>query len=209
MDVHAPHEPVHTWKDFFIHLAIITIGLFIALMLESFVEYIHHRHIVREARENIREEIERNHTKLQKDLGYLDDDTAHIKTNIATLHRLRADPKDFKGDLTYTIRFNGMENSAWTSARDMGALIYMPLKEVQNTSDIYDTQTMVTQRVDDLIQRETHIEAPILAVEKSDDLTPAQIDDMLHQSAICLVDITVLKQILQQLDTQYVDALKS
>ena len=30
LDVHAPHATVHTWKDFFIHITIITIGLLIA-----------------------------------------------------------------------------------------------------------------------------------------------------------------------------------
>jgi hypothetical protein len=30
LDVHAPHEPVHTWKSFFIHIATIVIGLLIA-----------------------------------------------------------------------------------------------------------------------------------------------------------------------------------
>ena len=29
-DVHPPHEASHTWKDFFIHIATITIGLLIA-----------------------------------------------------------------------------------------------------------------------------------------------------------------------------------
>ena len=31
LDVHAPHANVHTWKDFLIHIAIITIGLLIAI----------------------------------------------------------------------------------------------------------------------------------------------------------------------------------
>jgi hypothetical protein len=38
LDVHAPHEPIHTWKNFFIHLATISIGLLIAIGLEQTVE---------------------------------------------------------------------------------------------------------------------------------------------------------------------------
>ena len=26
LDVHPPHSPTHTWKDFFIHIATITVG---------------------------------------------------------------------------------------------------------------------------------------------------------------------------------------
>ena len=38
LDVHAPHEAVHTWKDFFIHLATISVGLLVAVGLEQTVE---------------------------------------------------------------------------------------------------------------------------------------------------------------------------
>ena len=38
MDVHAPHEPINTWRDFALHLIIVTIGLLIALSLEALVE---------------------------------------------------------------------------------------------------------------------------------------------------------------------------
>ena len=40
LDVHAPHETVHTWKGCFIHLATIVIGLLIAVGLEQMVEKI-------------------------------------------------------------------------------------------------------------------------------------------------------------------------
>src|ERR1700753_4117543 len=90
MDVHAPHEPVHSWKDFLTHLTIVTIGLFIALMLEAGVEYLHHRHIVREARENIRIEIERNHKEAVENLTYIDTNMKHINENIKTLIRMQS-----------------------------------------------------------------------------------------------------------------------
>jgi hypothetical protein len=44
LDVHAPHEPIYTWKGFLIHIATIVIGLLIAVGLEQGVEYVHHRH---------------------------------------------------------------------------------------------------------------------------------------------------------------------
>ena len=74
MDVHAPHEPIHTWRDIALHLGIVTVGLFIALSLEAFVEHLHNRHLVAEARANIREELESNHQAAQRDLVYLQQD---------------------------------------------------------------------------------------------------------------------------------------
>ena len=44
LDVHPPHEAAHTWKDFFIHIATICVGLLIAVSLEQTVELFHHRH---------------------------------------------------------------------------------------------------------------------------------------------------------------------
>ena len=38
LDVHPPQSATHTWKDFFIHIATICIGLLIAVGLEQTVE---------------------------------------------------------------------------------------------------------------------------------------------------------------------------
>ncbi len=44
LDVHPPHHPVHTWRDFLIHIATICVGLLIAIGLEQTVEALHRRH---------------------------------------------------------------------------------------------------------------------------------------------------------------------
>ena len=44
LDVHPPHSPTHTWKDFFIHVGTICVGLLIAVSLEQSVEYFHRAH---------------------------------------------------------------------------------------------------------------------------------------------------------------------
>jgi hypothetical protein len=53
LDVHAPHEPLHTWKAFFIHIATIVVGLFIAVALEQSVEALHNHHEVAALREDL------------------------------------------------------------------------------------------------------------------------------------------------------------
>jgi hypothetical protein len=37
LDVHAPHEGIHTWRSFFTHIATISVGLLIAIGLEQSV----------------------------------------------------------------------------------------------------------------------------------------------------------------------------
>lgn len=53
MEIHAPEKPILTVKEAIAHLAIVTVGILIALSLEGLVEWRHHRALVREARDNI------------------------------------------------------------------------------------------------------------------------------------------------------------
>jgi len=48
LEVHAPHEAPHTWQGIFIHIAIIVVGLIIAVALEQTVEFFHHRRVSQE-----------------------------------------------------------------------------------------------------------------------------------------------------------------
>ena len=57
MEIHAPHGPVHSWKEITGQLAIITAGVLIALAFEGVVSWIDHRLLVREAVANLRREI--------------------------------------------------------------------------------------------------------------------------------------------------------
>lgn len=60
LEVHPPHQAVRGWRDFFVHITTIVIGLLIAISLEQVVESIHHKHQVRDAREALALEREAN-----------------------------------------------------------------------------------------------------------------------------------------------------
>jgi hypothetical protein len=60
LEVHPPDEAAHSWKDFFIHIATIVVGLIIAVGLEQSVEAIHHHHQRTELVEQMRDEAEYN-----------------------------------------------------------------------------------------------------------------------------------------------------
>jgi hypothetical protein len=68
LDVHPPHTPTHTWKDFFIHIATITVGLLIAIGLEQTVEAIHRSHQRHQLQEDLHEEAEKNREIILRDL---------------------------------------------------------------------------------------------------------------------------------------------
>jgi len=72
LDVHPPHHATHTWKDFFIHIATIVVGLLIAVGLEQTVELIHHAHQRRELREALRSTTEINDAWAKDDVQRVD-----------------------------------------------------------------------------------------------------------------------------------------
>lgn len=208
MDIHAPMEPIHSWRDIALHLAIITIGLFIALSLEGLVEYAHNRHLVHEARINIREEIENNHQAAQQDLNYLQQDIDRTKANIATAHKLIADQKNFHGSMHYTMEFNAPSDAAWSTARETGALGFMPYKEVQGYSDLYELQKMVTDQSTAIFHQQTLAIAPVIMYDHYGDIPPDQTEALLHDTTATLISLVSLRQIIAQLDQQYVAELK-
>lgn len=73
IDVHAPHGGMHTWKDFWIHLGTITLGLLIAISLEQSVEWVHHLHQRHVLEEQFTAEGEENKELAEIDFRALDD----------------------------------------------------------------------------------------------------------------------------------------
>ena len=83
LDVHAPHQLVHTWRDFFVHIATIVVGLLIAIGLEQSIEALHHR--------NQRLELEQEmHEVLESDVKVDDEDFRKLAGFRAYLAELRA-----------------------------------------------------------------------------------------------------------------------
>lgn len=208
MDVHAPHEPVHTWKDFAIHLAVVTIGLFIALMLEALVEHVHHRHIVAEARANIRREIEHNQRAAKEDIALSDEESATMRKNVQTIRVMRTRPKNWKGELTNTISFDSLDDSAWKTARDMGALQYMPYEEVQRYSDLYVLEDLVNSRALSVADEAFQALSPTQMGDEMTMMPDAEYTRMLEGNAAALMDMHTLKQFLQQYQQQSAEVLK-
>jgi len=58
LEVHAPHESIHTWKSFLIHIAAICVGLLLAVGLEQSVEALHRQYERKHLRESLQHESE-------------------------------------------------------------------------------------------------------------------------------------------------------
>jgi hypothetical protein len=141
IDVHPPHEPMHGWRDFFLHLTTITIGLLIALSLEGFVEWQHHRHLVHEAEASLHAEIKSNANGLQDILKSVHKQQTELDGDVSTLDAYIKAPKTQKHtSMSVTFRFNKFDDVSWKTAQSTGALSYMPYATAQEYSSIYNLQ---------------------------------------------------------------------
>jgi len=96
MEVHPPHHSVTNWRDVFTHLAIVTVGLLIALGLEAAAEAFHHHRRVIETREALRKEREGNHQLVKDASVFFRREAAalqNISSSFATSSSIRGRPQ--------------------------------------------------------------------------------------------------------------------
>jgi hypothetical protein len=209
LDVHPPHEPIHTWRDFLLHLLTITVGLLIALGLEAMVENLHHRHIVEVARQNIRHEITENNARGAKDIASIKVNSDNVKGNMKRVRDLRTNKHALdNGEMHFDFSWDSFQESAWLSARDSGALTYMPASEVQSYADLYNQQELVEKRATSIFIQETQLLADLVMEQDPADLSPEDVHALLHGAAITYIDLFTLNQLIEQLDKSYTDTLK-
>jgi len=125
VDVHPAHHAPRTWRDFFLHLLTITVGLFIALTLQAGVESLHHRHLVTEARENLRREIQINRKRYAENVQNIEKNRRQLAHDIDQLRELRSGKAIEKNALVWGWDWNGFIDVSWKTARDTGAVSYM------------------------------------------------------------------------------------
>jgi hypothetical protein len=211
MDVHPPHEPIRSWRDFLLHLATITIGLLIAVALESGVEELHYRHIVSDARANLRREIMENHTIYGQNLRSLEADQQRLAHNIDQLRDIRAGKPPEHIDMHWSFDWSSFVDSAWQSARDIGAISHMRPDMIETYSDIYNQQRYVNDMGAGILADEAKAAAPWLITKDRGDpreLLPSDVQAMLLASAELSARLVTLEPLMKTLDDDYAALLK-
>ena len=140
LDVHPPHQAAHTWKDFFIHIATICVGLLIAIGLEQTVEAIHHHREKTELRDAMQRdedkailECERGNQLLTDRLHWTADRI--VQTQQAIQNKQPLEPI---ADPPRPVGFDLPIDPAWKAAKASGVLSLIPQEEIKAFSEIDD-----------------------------------------------------------------------
>ena len=203
LDVHPPHHAATTWRDFFIHIATIVVGLLIAVGLEQSVEAIHHRHQRAETRENLIEEVTQNREILARDIGSLNSEQKMLEADIEILHQLRARKSVPPGSLHFNWAWNSMHDSAWQTARETTAIALFPTAQIQGYSTAYSQQSFVNEAGVGVGHAITETSVTLRIQPDLSALTPAQIDDLTRGCASALNRIEFAQVLIDNLEPKY------
>lgn len=209
LDVHPPHHAAHTWRDFFIHIATIVVGLLIAVVLEQTVEHFHHQHQVSQLRESLDVERRLNIARF----GVLTDEfhrfVPKLQTNLAVFTYLRdhphAKPAEWPGQLDWLATKLGFLDAAWKTAEQSGARQYMPRAEVARNTELYGR----LQGLDEAVEAAQVAlnQARRFAIQDPDPshLAPAQLDRQVDLTMEVLLQYALVGRSAANLGRSYRD----
>jgi hypothetical protein len=133
LDLHPPHEGIHNWKQYLLHMSTIVLGLLIAIGLEQSVEAVHRAHGRQELRESLDRDSEQAIRAAKGSEGadgqsvhWLDERRLLVDSALATHKPLTA-------PLPRAPHVNSVQPSdpAWNAAKSSGLLSLLTQDEVQ------------------------------------------------------------------------------
>jgi len=137
LDVHPAHHTTTTWRDFFIHIATICIGLLIAIGLEQTVEWMHHRHQLHQLEADLHTEGIRN---LHIALDNIHSSELRRQSDADQYAEFLQAAHDHRAPAAYPAQFVSYTKPAyavWTVAQQSGALGLLPREDALSYARLY------------------------------------------------------------------------
>jgi hypothetical protein len=138
MDIHPPSGPTHSFKDFAIHILIVTIGILIALGLEGVRENWREQRAVADARESFRRELRIDRSQLALEMKSVEGLIEQSKRALSLLPGATHIPPAASravADLEWGDYF--LRTNAWESFSAGGALAHMNEQELSRFEEAY------------------------------------------------------------------------
>jgi len=141
IDIHDAHHAASSWREFFIHIATIVLGLCIAVGLEQAVEYVHHRREVAETHELLRQEREHNRENMVHASREWRLETARYENDLLVFQYLQKHPgtqqEKLPGRLLWGHGGRVDIHAQWDTTQQNGVAALMPRDELEADAWLY------------------------------------------------------------------------
>jgi hypothetical protein len=142
LDVHPAHHAATTWRDFFIHIATIVLGLLIAIGLEQSIEWLHHRHQLQEFRAALKQERTDNRQAFVANTQGVRSNLAALRNNLLVLTYLKGHPGTPRAALPGVLIWPNWDSPfsdiSWRSAANTNIAELMPREELAENAALYE-----------------------------------------------------------------------
>jgi hypothetical protein len=209
VDVHPPHEKMHGFKDFLLHLLTITIGLLIALGLEGCVEHWRQRELKTDADTKLRQEIRDN----AKEIALVHNANATEQANLKRIADFLSARKKNQSYDSRQIRLDftvgDLKSASWKTAAATGALGFMEYDQVQRYAAVYQLQDKYSALQDQTIDEFLQLQSYVIYGFDPEKITPADAGPAELETRRTLAHLTAMDQVGTALATEYDAVLKS
>jgi len=197
LDVHPPHEPVHTWKAFFIHIATIVIGLIIAVCLEQAVEYLHHRHQLHHLRSALAAELKANSEIVSKNVEAFARMRLKLNRNMELLRaaQMARAPSVLKLDYGWSDPFR-IQDGTWQTAQKNGSLGLVADEDLRLYSHVYGTMDHFMSALVAL-NDQMEMTAAIARRSPEGSYLPSDVQDLIAATSACDGKLSWAARLLQ------------
>ena len=207
MEIHHPHSPFHSWRDFLVEIATIVIGVLIALSLEGLREWNHNRSLVEEARAALGREIADNKRSVDGDLTQIDTRKQNLDNALRFADDIIATGSTAIHSLSLNVSLGELSSASWQTADHTGALGHMPYVDVQRYAAVYNLQDLYQAQERRSLE---HLSEALSLISAHSDPTKApRADAQQFRDRILLMngDLYLEQQIGKQLTDRYAKAV--
>lgn len=206
MEIHAPHKPINSAKEFFFHIFTITVGILIALGLEQAVMAYHHRELPENARANILSELRDNRRELEADLKNAGARKEEHRHTIDVLNLFIARKPMHEASMTIGFNLPTLTSTSWNTAQSTGALAYMDYRDVKRFAGVYHKQQVLLKFQDEVSRAVA--DAAGMFTQNPDKMSTGDLKEAKRLAQHSLTEMTIWEDVASQLDRQYANVLK-
>jgi hypothetical protein len=209
LDVHPPHEKMHGFKDFLLHLLTITIGLLIALSLEGCVEHWKQSELKKDADTKLRQEIRDNAKEIASIHNANATEQANLKRVADFLSARKKNQSYDSREIRLDFAVGDLQSASWKTAAATGALGFMEYDQVQRYAAVYQLQDKYSALQDQTVDEFLQLQSYLIYGFDPEKITPADAGSAELETQRTLAHLTAMDQVGTALATEYDAVLKS